>query len=101
MFSQIKEVVREADLKPGTIIQTEAAKDSFKAGGSSGASEAQSSAFKKGREDWYKSNKEAAAKDYDETYGPGEFDKLDKEAHVEMQVQGEASKIDKLPMRED
>ena len=33
MFSQIKEVAIKADLKPGTIIQTEAAKDSFNATG--------------------------------------------------------------------
>ena len=101
MFSQIKDVVRKADLKPGTIIQTEAAKDSFNATGA-GASDAQTRAFKKGREDWYKANKEAAAKDYDETYGAGEFDKLDKEAQViEMQSLGEVGKIDRLPMRND
>ena len=44
MFKQVREVVREADLPPGTIIQTEAAKDSFKATGG-GASDAQNRAF--------------------------------------------------------
>ena len=101
MFSQLKSVLREADLKPGTIVQTEAAKDSFNATGSP-ASDAQTRAFKKGREDWYKANKEAAAKNYDETYGAGEFDQLDKDAQIiEMLNLGEAGKIDKVPARDD
>ena len=101
MFSRLKSVLREADLKPGTIVQTEAAKDSFNATGSP-ASDAQTRAFKKGREDWYKANKEAAAKNYDETYGAGEFNQLDKDAQIiEMLNLGEAGKIDKVPARDD
>ena len=99
MFSQIKDVVREADLKPGTIIQTEPAVDTFSG---KGASEAQNRAFKKGREEWYNKNKEAAAKNFDDTYGEGAFDEMDRgDQIIEMENQAEARKIDKLPRRDD
>ena len=100
-ITQLKGVLKEADMKPGTVIATEPAKDSYQAG-ARGASDAQNRAFKKGRDEWYKKNSETAAQLYDETYGEGAFKELEKEAQViEMQNLGEAGKIDKLPKRDD